>query len=311
VEHLEERPGAITFEVIPPMRGGDIRALEAVVQDLAVFRPPFIDVTCHASEAHYEEMDDGTFERVVTIKRPGTLGICALIQAKYKIDAVPHLLCAGFTRDETEDMLVELNFIGVRNVLAIRGDEHIPENLTSGERNRYAVALVRQIRDLQKGRYVRTYKNPTPMDFNVGVAGYPEKHFEAPNRDTDIRYLKEKIDAGASYVVTQMFFDNEKYFSFVRACRERGIEVPIIPGLKVLTSATQLRTIPRMFHCDLPVALTDEVLARPDEVRDIGVAWAAEQVRALLDGGAPSVHFYVMQSAKPVQQVLERFSYKP
>jgi methylenetetrahydrofolate reductase (NADPH) len=281
----------------------------SLIEDLAQFRPPFIDITSHAAEVVYEESPQG-IQRRVKRKRPGTLGVCALIQNKYGIDAVPHVLCHGFTREETEDFLIELRYLGIDNVLAVRGDENnYQKPLRDGRSaNEFAIDLVRQIADMNRGRYLAAdLLDAEPADFCVGVGGYPEKHFEAANLDLDIRRAREKVDAGASYIVTQMFFDNACYFDYVERCRQAGIQVPIIPGIKVLSARSQLTSIPRNFYVDLPPALADAAAAAPDaRVLDVGVEWAERQARELLDRGVPSLHFYVMQSAKAVSRLLAR-----
>ena len=308
IEHLARAvEPLISFEVIPPLRGGNLQDLLGLIEDLVQFRPPFIDITSHAAEVIYEEGNQG-YQRKVKRKRPGTLGVCALIQNKWGIDAVPHILCQGFTREETEDFLIELRYLGIDNVLAVRGDESgYQKPLKHGRSaNRYAVDLVEQIVGMNRGRYLEEgLLDAEPSSFCVGVGGYPEKHFESPNLATDIRRTKAKVEAGADYIVTQMFFDNARYFAYVDACREAGIEVPILPGLKILTSRRQLVSIPRTFHVDLPQGLVDAVEAAPDErVEDVGVEWALEQSRELLDQGAPAIHFYVMQSSRAIQKLL-------
>lgn len=302
-EHLDRatRP-LISFEIIPPLRGGDIKGLLALIDDLVQHQPPFIDITSHSAEVIYEETSRG-IERRVKRKRPGTLGVCALIQNKYDIDAVPHVLCRGFTRQETEDFLIELRYLGIDNVLAIRGDDHgyrkrLDHGRTASE---YAIDLVQQIAAMNQGKYLEDLLDADPSDFCIGVAGYPEKHFEAPNLDSDIRWAKDKVDAGAGYIVTQMFFDNTHYFNFVDACRAQGIEVPIIPGLKILTTKRQLQTIPRNFYCEIPSDLTREIeAAKAKHVLDVGVEWAAQQSRELLEKGVPSLHYYIMQNSKAI-----------
>jgi methylenetetrahydrofolate reductase (NADPH) len=240
-------------------------------------------------------------------KRPGTLGICALIQNKFQIDAVPHVLCEGFTREESEDFLIELHYLGIDNVLAIRGDSAgYSKPLEHGRtRNDHASELIAQIVDMNKGMFLEDLLDASPTDFCIGAAGYPEKHFEAPNLATDVGWVKHKIDSGAEYIVSQMFFDNNHFFRFVDECRRQGITAPIIPGLKILRTKRQLTSIPKFFRCDIPPALADEVsAAEPDRVGDVGVAWAIEQSQALLAAGVPSLHFYVMSSATAVNQVL-------
>ena len=299
----------ISFEIIPPMRGGDAKGLLALIDDLVKYHPPFIDITSHAAEVIYEETAQG-IQRRVKRKRPGTLGICALIQNKYHVDAVPHILCRGFTREETEDFLIELRYLGIDNVLAVRGDDSgFQKPLQYGRSaNVFACDLVRQVACMNRGKYLEeSLLDAQPTDFCIGVGGYPEKHFEAPNLRVDARRIKEKVEAGAHYVVTQMFYSNEHYFHFLDVCREEGITVPIIPGLKILTSQKQLSSIPKTFFVEIPDALADEVMAaKPEHVVDIGVEWALKQSQELLDRGAPSLHYYVMQSAAAIKKLMER-----
>ena len=310
IEHLEkaDRP-LISFEIIPPLRGGDLMSLLHLIDDLMPFRPPFIDITSHAAEVVYDETAQG-LQRRVKRKRPGTMGVCALIQNKYNIDAVPHILCRGFSREETEDFLIELRYLGIDNVLAVRGDDSGYQKPMKHGRsaNDYAVDLVRQVADMNRGKYLEAdLLDADPTDFCIGVGGYPEKHFEAPNLQTDIRWLKAKVDAGADYIVTQMFFDNRHFFSFVDECRKAGIEVPIIPGLKIVNSKRNLSSIPRNFFVDLPPELADEVAAAdPEHVLDIGVEWAHRQTVELLEKGVRSVHFYVLSSSKAVQRLMAK-----
>lgn len=310
-EHLERAQGPfISFEIIPPLRGGNVKGLLALIEDLSKYRPPFIDITSHAAEVIYEETPQGVIQRRVKRKRPGTLGVCALIQNKYHVDAVPHILCQGFTREETEDFLIELKYLGIDNVLAVRGDDSgYKKPLQPGRSiNQYAVDLVRQICAMNQGKYLeQDLLDAEPSDFCIGVGGYPEKHFEAANLLLDVRHAKEKIDAGAHYIVTQMFFENRHFFHYLELCREQGIAAPVIPGLKILTSKNQLTTIPRNFYVEIPAALADEIeRATPDRVVDVGVEWAHQQVRELLDRGVPSVHFYVMQSASAINKLMAK-----
>jgi methylenetetrahydrofolate reductase (NADPH) len=307
-EHLAGATGPlISFEIIPPKRGGDLDSLLALIEDLAKHRPPFIDITSHPAEVVYDQTPEGPRRRI-TRKRPGTLGICALIQNKLNIDAVPHVLCETFTREETEDFLIELHYLGIDNVFAVRGDtsEH-RKSLDGGRtRNNYASDLVGQISAMNQARFLEDLDQTSPTEFCVGAAGYPEKHVDAPNLSEDVARVKEKVDAGAEYIVTQMFFDNRHYFSFVDECRSQGIDVPIIPGLRIITNARQLTSIPRTFHCEIPHALAGEIEASPQHARDIGVAWAVEQTRELLGSGAPSAHFFVMASSQAVNAVLAK-----
>ena len=309
-EHLEKATEPlISFELIPPKRGGDIKSLLSVIDDISKYRPPFIDITSHSAEVIYEETTKG-IQKKIKRKRPGTLGICALIQNKYNIDAVPHVLTKGFTREETEDFLIELGYLGVENVLAIRGDDNGYEKpITEGKsKNKYTSQLVSQIVAMNNGKYLEeNLLDARPSNFCVGVGGYPEKHFEAPNLNVDIRFTKEKVVAGADYIVTQMFYDNNAYFKYVELCRKEGINVPIIPGIKILTAKSHLVNIPKNFYINIPDALADEVYsATPDKVIDIGVEWAANQVEELLSKGVPSVHFYILQNSLPVKKLMER-----
>ena len=307
-EHLANATGPlISFEIIPPKRGGDLNSLLALIEDLAKHRPPFIDITSHPAEVVYDQTPDGPRRRV-TRKRPGTLGICALIQNKLNIDAVPHVLCETFTREETEDFLIELHYLGIDNVFAVRGDatEH-HKSLDGGRtRNNYASDLVGQVTAMNQARFLEDLDNASPTEFCIGAAGYPEKHVDAPSLAADVAWVKEKVDAGAEYIVTQMFFDNRHYFSFVDECRNQGVDVPIIPGLRILTNARQLESIPKTFHCDIPAPLAHEIEAAPEHARDIGVAWAVEQTQQLLTSGAPSAHFFVMANSQAVNAVLAK-----
>jgi len=243
-------------------------------------------------------------------KRPGTLGICALIQYKYNIDAVPHVLCQGFTREETEDFMIDIQYLGIDNVLAIRGDESdYQKPLLHGRTvNTHAVDLVRQIAEMNRGKYLEdSLLDARPSDFCIGVSGYPEKHFESPNLKADIKYIKEKIDAGASYVVTQMFFDNRFYYDFLKTCQDEGITVPIIPGLKIVLAKSNLTSLPRNFHVSIPEELADEIMAaKPEHVVEIGVNWASRQLEDLLNQKVPAVHFYIMQNSTPIKMLMHK-----
>ena len=311
IEHLEKtgKP-LISFEIIPPRRGGHISELMTVLDDIVEYNPPFIDITSHSAEVMYEETPRGGIEMKVKRKRPGTLGICALIQNKYNIDAVPHVICSGFTCEETEDFLIELHYLGIDNVLAIRGDESgYKKPIKFGRSvNEFAVDLVKQISNINKGKYMEeSLLDAESMDFCIGVGGYPEKHFEAANLLSDIKYTKQKIDAGADYIVTQMFYDNQKYFKYVEDCKKIGINAPIIPGLKILTSKAQLHSLPRNFYIDLPDDLTGEIeAAKPEHVLEIGINWTLKQVEELLNKGVPAIHFYIMQNSKPIRMLMEK-----
>lgn len=309
IEHLDRASEPlISFEIVPLRRGGKLKNLLSVLDDLMEFRPRFIDVTSHASDAVYDETPVG-IKRKVKRKRPGTLGVCALIQKKYEIDAVPHVLCANFTREETEDFLIDLQYLEIENVLALRGDLPAYEKPVQDGRsvNRYAADLVEQLSNMNSGMYLEELLGAEPADFCIGVAGYPEKHYEAPNLLTDVRHLRAKVEAGAEYIVTQMFFENEAYFKFVKLCREEGIQVPIIPGLKVVSSKQQLTTIPQAFHVDIPFDLSEEIRRSPDEEAvEVGAEWTAAQARELLDSGVPAIHFYVIGQARPIRAVMKK-----
>lgn len=306
-EHYENASEPlISFEVIPPKRGSSIQQIFETIEQLVPYNPPFIDVTSHAAESYYEETADGTIKRYIRRKRPGTIGLSAAILNRFGIDPVPHILCNGFTKEETEDALIELHYLGIHNVLAIRGDKKnvSTPDILGRDSNEFAVDLVRQIQRMNRGEYLENIINAKCTDFCVGVAGYPEKHFEAPNLNWDIDRLKEKVDAGADYIVTQMFFDNKVYFDFVKRCREAGIEVPIIPGIKVLTNMEHLIKLPQFFHINLPVELSEEIEKSPDRVLDIGIEWARKQTMELLEAGVQGVHFYVMSNPAPTLDVI-------
>ena len=314
IEHLDQaKEPLISFELIPPKRGGDIKSLLAVLDDLANYNPPFIDITSHAAEVIYEETADG-IKKKIKRKRPGSLGICALIQNKYNIDAVPHVLCNGFTREETEDFLIEIQYLGIENVLAIRGDDSgYQKPLQHGRSiNVYGVDLVKQISNMNKGKYLEgDLLDTTGSDFCIGVAGYPEKHFESPNLKSDLKYIKEKIKAGAQYIVTQMFYDNKTYYDFVVSCRNEGIEIPIIPGLKILLAQSNLTSLPKNFHISVAEELADEVnAAKPEHSMEIGVNWAAKQVEELLNNNVPAIHFYTMLNSKPINLLMKKLRLK-
>lgn len=274
------------------------------------FKPPFIDVTYHREEYVYKEFDNGLLKKHVVRKRPGTVGICAAIQNKYKVDAIPHILCGGFTKEDTENFLIDLDFLGVENVMALRGDAVKSETYFKPEEEGHVFAneLVLQIQDLNKGTYLDdSLINSCPTSFCVGVAAYPEKHMEAPSLESDLFFLKEKIKNGATYLVTQMFFDNQKYFDFVDRCRENGITVPIIPGLKPIATKKQLNVIPHRFHIDLPDTLVNEVskCTTNSEVREVGVEWCIQQSKELQKAGVPVLHYYSMGKSGNIKKIVE------
>lgn len=289
----------VSFEVLPPLKGGSIDSIFNCLDPLMEFNPPFIDVTYHREEYVYNMRDSGYYEKTSIRKRPGTVGICASIMHRYGVDAVPHLICGGFSKEETENALIDLKFLGIDNVLALRGDARHFEDRFIPEPNghKYAVDLVNQITDMNAGKYLDpNIANGAKSEFCIGVAGYPEKHFESPNLEIDLAFTKKKIEAGAEYIVTQMFFDNKRFFKFVEACREVGITVPIVPGLKPVTAGYQLNSIPRRFYIDMPDALASEVLKAKNRVaiKEIGIEWCVQQSKELKDAGVPCLHYYTM-----------------
>ncbi len=299
----------ISYEIIPPERGGAAGEIFDIVEALVQYAPPFIDVTSHAAQVYYEEMPDGSWRRRIKRKRPGTLGLCAAIKGRFGIETVPHLLCHGFTRQETEDALIELNYLGIQNVMALRGDTHGYEKTFPPDKtvNKQAVHLVDQIASMNRGRYLEELIDAEPTDFCIGVAGYPEKHFEAPNKAWDTTHLKEKVDAGAHYITTQMFFENRHYFDFVERCKAAGIDLPILPGLKIITSRKQLKSLPSRFFVELPEALAAEIEEAPDDrVAEIGIEWAVRQSQELIEADVPCLHFYIMKTARHVTEVVSR-----
>lgn len=298
----------LSFEVLPPLKGRSVQSIYDVLDPLMAHKPAFVNVTYHRSEYIYKKRSEGIFEKIYTRKRPGTVGICAAIQFKYKVDAVAHLICGGFTKEDTEDALVDLWFLDIENVLLLRGDSARNERTFDPEPggHAYAIDLVKQVVNMNKGLYLEEEHRGGKTGFNIGVAGYPEKHFESPNQGADMKVLKEKVDAGADYIVTQMFFDNEKFFAFEKRCREAGITVPIIPGIKPLTAASQIHTIPRIFNVDIPEALSDaiEKANNKDDVQRIGTEWCIEQSRELKAAGAPCLHYYTMGKVDAMQKIL-------
>ena len=299
------------FELLPPLKGQNIESIYSAIDTLREFSPSYIIVTYHREEIKLVEREGGLLERRVVRKRPGTVGISAAIQARYSIDVVPHLICGGFSADETEDALIEMNFLGIDNVLALRGDnmrgEHTFRPHEGG--HCHASELVSQIASMNRGEYLSgEVEHCAPTDFCIGVAGYPEKHAESPNVKSDIARLKEKVDAGANYIVTQMFFDNSRFFSFVDECRAAGIEVPVIPGLKPFSTKAQLSLLPQVFGVNIPEELASAVDKAPDNahVRNIGIEWAVGQCRELIKAGVPALHFYSMGRPDNIASIASR-----
>ena len=309
VDHISAAKETLfSFEILPPIKGHGIKTLFDQVEPLMEFKPKFIDVTYHREEYVYKKKGDGLLQKVSLRKRPGTVGICAALMNKFQVDPVPHLICGGFTKEETESALMDCHFLGIDNVLALRGDAIKSEQrfIPTEGGHRYACDLVDQIAELNKGRYLYQEDETSECtNFCVGVAGYPEKHFEAPNFNTDLKYLKRKVDLGAEYIVTQMFFDNEKFFNFVDRCREVGITVPILPGLKPLTNFRQLSILPSIFYIDMPDDLVQAVekCKSNDQVREVGIEWAINQCKELKERGVPCLHFYSMGKSDNIKRI--------
>ncbi|MCB0543964.1 MAG: methylenetetrahydrofolate reductase [Saprospiraceae bacterium] len=311
-EHFIKAKGKtlVSFEVLPPLKGGSMQAIFNTLDALMEFKPPFIDVTYHREEFIYKKRQSGYYEKTAIRKRPGTVGICAAIMHRYGVDAVPHLICGGFSVEETENALIDLNFLGINNVLALRGDARRFEDKFTPEEDghKFALDLVRQIMHMNDGRYLdANIVNGEKTEDCLGVDGYPEKHFEAPNQRTDLRLRKEKVEAGADYIVTQMFCDNKKYFEYVETCRKAGIEVPIVPGLKPITKRYQLSSIPRKFFVNLPEELVAEIMkAKDDEaVQQVGIEWCIRQSMELKKAGVPCLHYYTMGDTETTKAIAQ------
>lgn len=307
-EHIAQSKGTLfSFEILPPLKGKSIQSIYDGIDPLMEFKPRFVNVTYHREEFIYKERENGLLEKIAIRKRPGTVGICAAIMNKYNVDAVPHLICGGFSREETENALIDLQFLGIDNVLALRGDSIKTESTFRANKDghSFAVELINQITDMNEGRYLMDDVNLEPTNFCIGAAGYPEKHFEAMNLTTDLQYLKAKVDAGAAYIVTQMFFDNAKYFAFVDACRAIGINVPIIPGLKPVKTMAHVSFLPKFFHIDYPEELSKELLkcTTNKEVEALGIEWGIHQSKELKAHGVPCIHYYTMSNSSSVKAI--------
>ncbi|MFN5664252.1 MAG: methylenetetrahydrofolate reductase [NAD(P)H] [Bacteroidota bacterium] len=300
-----------SIEILPPLKGKDIKSLYDGIDPLMEFKPAFIDVTYHREEYFLRKIKVGVFYTVYTRKRPGTVAICAAIMNRYKVEAVPHLICGGFNKEETENALIDLNFLGIQNVLALRGDgiKNEPSFVPEPDGNKNSLELLEQVTSMNSGRYLdEELENATPTNFCIGVSGYPEKHFEAPNMMSDLKWLKSKVDAGANYIVTQMFFNNQKYADFVTKCREMGINIPIIPGIKPLTTRKQLTALPKIFHIDLPESLVDAVEKCKDDkaVKQVGIEWAIQQSIELKKMGVPVLHYYTMGLSETTKAIASK-----
>jgi methylenetetrahydrofolate reductase (NADPH) len=308
-DHLKSAKSTLfSIEILPPLKGKSIQSIYDGIDPLMEFKPSFVDVTYHREEYIYKKREGGYLEKVSIRKRPGTVGICAAIMNRYHVDAVPHIICGGFTKEETESALIDLHFLGIDNVLLLRGDAIKTEATFVPDPNGhgYAIDLVKQVMEMNKGIYLHEdVVDMTPTNFCVGVAGYPEKHFEAPNLHADMNFLKAKVDAGADYIVTQMFFDNQKFFDFTTKCREAGINVPIIPGLKILTSKKQILSLAKIFHIDIPQDLYSEIEKCKDdkEVKEVGIKWCIQQSKELIKAQTPCLHFYTMGTSESTRRV--------
>ena len=309
-QHIENAKGKplFSFEILPPLKGQNIQFIFDGIDPLMEFNPPFIDVTYHREEYEFKELPSGLLQKKIVKKRPGTVGICAAIQNKYSVDAIPHILCGGFTQEDTENLLIDLDFLGIDNVVALRGDALKNETYFKPERegNEYATDLVLQINNLNNGIYLdEDLQNSAQTSFCIGIAGYPEKHMEAPSLDSDIHFLKQKIKNGADYIFTQMFFDNKKFFDYVAKCRAAGITVPIIPGLKPIATKKQLNLIPHRFSIELPDDLIMAVVKAKDNdaVKQIGIEWCTQQSKELVAAGIPVLHYYSMGKAENIKAI--------
>ncbi len=310
-EHIKEAKETLfSFEILPPLKGKSIQSIYDGIDPLMEFKPKFVNVTYHREEFIYKERENGLLEKIAIRKRPGTVGICAAIMNKYQVDAVPHLICGGFSREETENALIDLQFLGIDNVLALRGDSIKTESSFRPHPDGHAFAedLIHQISDMNKGNYMMDDVQLEPTDFCIGAAGYPEKHFEAMNLAFDLQNLKRKVDAGAEYIVTQMFFDNKKFFSFVEECRKIGIAVPIIPGLKPIKNLTHISFLPKFFHIDYPIELSSELLKCKDNksAEQVGIEWGIQQSKELKAAGVPCIHYYTMSNSTSVKTIAKQ-----
>ena len=311
-DHIKQAQSTLfSIEILPPLKGKSIQSIFDGIDPLMEFKPSFVDVTYHREEYIYKKRDGGYLEKVSIRKRPGTVGICAAIMNKYHIDAVPHIICGGFSKEETENALIDLQFLGIDNVLALRGDsiKSEPEFVPEPGGHAYAIDLVKQIDNMNKGKYMDDdLADVAPTNFCIGVAGYPEKHFEAPNMISDMRYLKAKIEAGSEYIVTQMFFDNAQYFEYLKKCKEQNIVVPIIPGLKIITTKKQATILPKIFKIDIPHELLMQIeKCKTDaDVKEVGIEWCINQSKELISAGVPCLHYYTMGTSEVTRRVASK-----
>ena len=310
-EHLKNSDKTIfSFEIIPPLKGKGIEDLYSGIDPLMEFNPPFINVTYHREEYEYKKMGNSLLKKVSIKKRPGTVGICAAIMNRYKVDAIPHMICGGFSKEETESALIDLKFLGIDNVLALRGDSMKSESsfIPAEGGHKYALKLIEQINDMNKGQYLYEETKNSPSNFCIGAAGYPEKHFESMNLSSDLKNLKKKVDAGAEFIVTQLFYDNQKYFEFVEKCRSIGIKIPIIPGLKPITTQKHLTFIPKFFHVNFPEELSNELekCKTNHEIKAVGEEWSVKQCKELIKSKVPALHFYTMGRGVAIKNIARK-----
>lgn len=310
IDRIQSAKGktAFSFELLPPLKGNGIETVFRTIDTLREFDPKYINITTHRSELVYREKADGLFERVAERHRPGTVAIAAAIQHKYDIPVVPHIICSGFTKEETEYVLIDLQFLGIEDLLLLRGDKGRHEKTFSATGHSFATELQEQVNQFNQGYFIDgTKMRNLAKPFSYGMACYPEKHEEAPNLESDLVYAKMKVDNGAEYLVTQMFFDNQKYFEFVEKCKQNGIHVPIIPGIKPITLMNQLTVLPKIFHTDIPEEFAIELRkCKTDEAAaELGVEWAIHQSKELIERGVPSIHFYSMMATQSVKRVAQ------
>ena len=308
IDHLKEAKETLfSFEILPPLKGKSIQSIYNGIDPLMEFKPKYINVTYHREEYVFKDRPNGLLEKIAIRKRPGTVGICAAVMNKYQVDAVPHIICGGFGKEETENALIDLQFLGIDNLLELRGDSIKTESTfrPHPEGHSYAVDLIKQVVDMNSGNYMTEDYQLEPTDFCIGTAGYPEKHFEAMNLSTDLMFLKDKVDAGAEYIVTQMFFDNEKYFSFIDACRKIGITVPIIPGIKPIKTLNHATFLPKLFHIDIPEGLSKELIKckTNEQVAQLGIEWGIAQSKELKARNVPGIHYYTMSNSNEVKAI--------
>lgn len=313
IEHINNSKGKtlLSVEILPPLKGKSIQSIYDILDPIMAYKPAFVDVTYHREEYVYKKRENGLLEKFSIRKRPGTVSICAAIMNHFNVDPVPHMICGGFSREETENALIELNYLGIDNLLLIRGDAIKSESAFESHKNghRFAIDLVKQVTNMNRGVYLdEELQEVAASNFCIGVAGYPEKHFEAPNLKSDLKFLKSKIEAGGEYIVTQMFFDNKKYFEFVEKCREADINVPIIPGLKPVSTIKQCSTLPKIFHVDIPEELADaiEKCKTDKDVKETGIEWCIEQSKELKKAGVPCLHYYTMGNAEMTCRIADK-----